>query len=223
MTMQTGLRDLGEIEGKVLLFGGPYSNLQATQALIAEAQARGIAPANAICTGDLVAYGADPVATARAVMSWGAAVVAGNCERQLAEVAPDCGCGFDAGSACDLLSKGWYPYAAARVSDELRRSFAALPDMIRFDHAGRRYAVLHGGARDNSRFVWPDAPDAVFADERHAVEAVAGPVDAIIAGHCGIAFQRHAAGIDWINPGVIGLPPHDGRPMTRFGLLDADG
>ncbi|MEL6315485.1 MAG: hypothetical protein AAFQ60_15735, partial [Pseudomonadota bacterium] len=56
------LKDLGEIDTEVVLFGGPYSNLHATRALLDEVARL---DAKAICTGDVVAYGADPSATLR--------------------------------------------------------------------------------------------------------------------------------------------------------------
>ncbi|MGC9271648.1 MAG: radical SAM protein, partial [Acidiphilium sp.] len=46
--------------GPVLIFGGNYSNLQASIALLDAARAHGIAPDHIICTGDIIAYGADP-------------------------------------------------------------------------------------------------------------------------------------------------------------------
>ena len=55
--------DLGTLKGPVVFFGGPYSNLQATQALLAEAEAQGVPPGNLICTGDIAAYCAQPVET----------------------------------------------------------------------------------------------------------------------------------------------------------------
>ena len=58
-----------------LAFGGPYSNLQALDALLAEAARLGIPPARMVCTGDVVAYAADPVAVTERMMrsgkSWG--------------------------------------------------------------------------------------------------------------------------------------------------------
>ena len=104
------VRDLGEMEGEVLLFGGPYSNLHALQALQDRAGAQGLPPERAICTGDVAAYCADPGPSVSLLRDWGAAVVAGNCERQIAAGAGDCGCGFEAGTACDLLSRGWYAH-----------------------------------------------------------------------------------------------------------------
>lgn len=65
------------------MFGGCYSNLEATVALRCEAERLGIAPHNTICTGDVVAYCADPVATVDEVRDWGVHVVMGNCEESL--------------------------------------------------------------------------------------------------------------------------------------------
>ena len=57
-------RDLGVLDGDVLLFGGAYSNLQATWALMGQAHARAIAADHVICTGDIVAYCGAPARTA---------------------------------------------------------------------------------------------------------------------------------------------------------------
>ena len=47
------------MDGPVLVFGGPYSNLEATRAVLAEAVRLAIPSEHVICTGDIVAYGAD--------------------------------------------------------------------------------------------------------------------------------------------------------------------
>lgn len=214
------VRDLGRLEGDVLLFGGPYSNLQATQALFAAAGH--IPMSNRICTGDVVAYCADALATWDLVQAGCAAIVAGNCEKQLAEGAEDCGCGFEEGSLCDLASRGWYPYAAAQMAGREAR-LAACPDVVVFTHEGRRYAAIHGGISDISRFIWPTCPQAVLQFEINALQGIVGDVDGVICGHCGIAFERVVNGCQWINAGVIGMPPHDGRPETRYAVLGADG
>ena len=58
--MQTPLM---EADGPVLIFGGSYSNLQATAAVLTEAERLGVPRDRTICTGDLAAYCADSVAT----------------------------------------------------------------------------------------------------------------------------------------------------------------
>ncbi|WP_299674963.1 metallophosphoesterase family protein [uncultured Roseobacter sp.] len=214
------LRDLGVINGPVLLFGGPYSNAQATRALLHEAAARGIDGGQLICTGDIVAYGAAPQICVELIRQSGAAVVAGNCEKQIGAGALECGCGFEEGSTCDMLSLGWYPFARAHVDEAARAWMRACPDIVSFRHQGARYAVIHGGITDVARFIWPNDDETVFDAEWRAIEAQIGPVDHVIAGHCGLAFIRETERGQWLNPGVIGLPPHDGRQQTRFGLLD---
>ncbi|MFU8777034.1 MAG: metallophosphoesterase family protein [Roseovarius sp.] len=216
------IADLGQMDEPLVIFGGPYSNLQAMQALLARAKALGIAPERMICTGDVVAYCAQPVETVALIRAAGCLVLAGNCERQLAQNAMDCGCGFDAGTQCDLLSAGWYGHADRLVGAEARDWMGGLPDLILFTHAGRRAAVIHGGVSDVSRFVWPISDITVFQEEISYIQEVAGHIDMIFAGHCGLMFQRQIGAVDWINAGAIGMPPHDGRVETGFAVLDGN-
>jgi len=213
-------QDLGQLNGPIVLFGGPYSNLQALEALFERARALGVGPERMICTGDVVAYCADAFAVSERMWSSGVPVVAGNCEKQLATRAKNCGCGFEDGSACDLLSVGWYGYASAQISDVQCRWMGQAPDIISFVNAGKRYAVIHGGHHDIARFIWPVSSEAVFDEEWQAVERSIGPIDKIIAGHCGVPFERQTPRGAWINAGVIGMPPNDGAPQTRFAVLD---
>ena len=137
--------DLGVVTGRLLVFGGPYSNLRATEAIRTRAEHLGIPPERVVCTGDVVAYCAEPEETSRLVAAWGCHVIQGNCEQQIAEGAEDCACNFEAGSACAVLAKGWYPFARARVSDEMRVWMRGLPETIRFGSGGLRFRVVHGG------------------------------------------------------------------------------
>ncbi|WP_371223852.1 metallophosphoesterase family protein [Roseovarius sp. 2305UL8-3] len=214
--------DLGVLDGPVLIFGGPYSNLQATQAVLDKAAKQGIAPSNVICTGDVVAYCGQPVETIDAIRSFGCAVVAGNCEKQLAAYEDNCGCGFEVGTTCDLLSAGWYAHASATVGDEDRQWMAELPDLIRFSHQGQQMAVIHGGVRDVSRFVWPSDAHTVFNEEISEIQKVVPQTSCVFAGHSGSPFQRDIENIRWVNAGVVGMPSHDGTPDTRYVVLHDD-
>ena len=205
--------DLGRLDGPVLLFGGPYSNRQATEALIAEAGRLGIPASRAICTGDVVAYAAAPQATVDRLRAWGCAVVMGNCEEALAADAGDCGCGFAAGSQCAALSDAWYRYSVAALDAEAKRWMAALPRTIDFVLGGRRLHCVHGSVTRINRFV--------FASEQSAIDAelAACDADGVIGGHCGLPFTAIRGGRLWHNPGAIGLPAHDGTPRVWFSLL----
>lgn len=199
----------------ILVFGGPYSNLRATDALIQEAARRGIGPDRIICTGDIVAYCAEPEETARRIRDFGCHVIQGNCEQQLAAGAQDCACNFEAGSTCDLLAKGWYPFADTRVSASTRDWMGGLPQTMHFQYAGLTFRVIHGGVDEVSRWVF--ASDKV----RLAEEAARAATDVIIAGHCGLPFISTVGRRVWFNPGVIGMPANDGTPDIWYGLVEA--
>jgi predicted phosphodiesterase len=203
------------MDGPVLVFGGPYSNLQATEAVLAEAARRGIPPRRIICTGDVVAYGADAARCCDLVMGSGIAVIAGNCEENLAAGALDCGCGFEEGTACDLLSRAWYAHADREVTPAHRAWMAGLPRRIVLALPdGRRLAVLHGGTQDISRFLFASAPEADLA-----AEIAATGCEGVIAGHCGLPFARRVGDGLWLNAGAIGMPADDGTPRAWFAVL----
>ncbi|MFK7941121.1 MAG: metallophosphoesterase [Roseovarius sp.] len=213
------LLDMGELDAPVLLFGGPYSNLHALNAMFEVAQARDIPASHVICTGDVVAYCAHAAQSVARVRAHGCAVVAGNCEKQLAAYWDNCGCGFEAGTTCDLLSAGWYAHASRTLGPEDRAWMGQCPDLIRFRHHGQVYAVLHGGVTDISRFLWSTSFSADFQEEITRIQELVPDTSCIIAGHSGVAFQRQIGDIAWVNAGVIGMPPHDGTPQTEYALL----
>jgi len=201
------------LDGPLLVFGGPYSNLEATTALLAEARRRAIAPPHIICTGDVVAYGADPQKVIDLVRASGIRVVMGNCEESLAAQAADCGCGFADGSACAVLSGQWYPYADRQIDAASRAWMGALPRRLEVALGGRRLAVVHGGVTEINRFLF--ATDTAALDAELADAAA----DGVIAGHCGLPFSRISGGRLWHNAGVVGLPANDGTPRIWFSLL----
>lgn len=201
----------------LLVFGGPYSNLRALKRLRERAGKLGIPPLQCICTGDVVAYCAEPEETTRAVRDWGCRVVAGNCEEQLAAAADNCACGFEEGTECAALAKGWYPFANARMSPESRRWMAALPKTITFMLGGRSFRVVHGGVEVNNRFL--------FSSQREALsdELDRSGTDVVIGGHCGVPFIAGIGERVWFNPGVIGMPANDGTSDVWYGLIRMAG
>ncbi|MCP4392390.1 MAG: metallophosphoesterase, partial [Gammaproteobacteria bacterium] len=130
--------DPANIDDRLLIFGGPYSNFAATVAMRQRALDLGISADRVICTGDLVAYCAEPDQTLQLIRDWGIRVVMGNCEESLAFSEPDCGCGFDADSSCSTLAITWYRYADRRVTPEQRRWMQSLPRHIDFQLSGTR-------------------------------------------------------------------------------------
>jgi predicted phosphodiesterase len=214
------IENLGVLNASLALFGGPYSNAQATRAFFGAIGRHGVSRGNVICTGDVVAYCGDPRRAIDLIRASGCTVVAGNCEKQLSVGAFNCGCGFETGTACDILSNGWFSFANSQISAADRDWMGTCPDIAVFMHQGQRCAVIHGGVTDISRFVWSNSPEEMFAREIADLTRILGPIDTVICGHSGLPFIRQISEVTWVNAGAIGMPPHDGRQMTRYAILD---
>src|SRR5260370_21070411 len=111
-------RPLLQLDGPAIVFGGPYGNLEAMRALLEQAARLGVPGERMVCTGDVVAYCADPAATVDLVRRSGARVVMGNCEESLAARNSDCGCGFVPGSACDKLAAACFAHPDRPLDDD---------------------------------------------------------------------------------------------------------
>jgi predicted phosphodiesterase len=201
------------LSGPVLVFGGPYGNLEATTAVLEVARRRGIPPGNILCTGDVVAYCADPQAVVDRLREAGVLIVMGNCEESLADGVADCGCGFSAESACAVLSNQWFPFVDRHIDADSRAWMGALPRRIDLVIGGRRLAAIHGGVTQINRFVFATSDDAITE------ELAAADCDGVIAGHCGLPFTRVVDGRLWHNAGVVGMPANDGTPRAWFSVL----
>lgn len=198
----------------LLVFGGPYGNLQATEALFRAARRTGIAPDRMLCTGDVIGYCGDPLATVQLIRASGIAVVMGNCEEQIGAAAADCGCGYAPGTVCDALSAEWFRFAAAEVDEASRAWMRGLPRRARVRFAGRHLLAIHGGVRRINRFLF-----ASTAWRSKAAEIAAAGGEGVLAGHCGIPFTQIVADRLWHNAGVIGMPANDGLCTTWYAVI----
>lgn len=207
--------DLGKYTGKVLLFGGVYSNLQALEALKTIAEELNIAPENCICSGDIVGYCAQPEQTVQLIKQWGAKSILGNVEEQLIEGATDCGCDFTEGSRCDGFSKLWYPYAQSKLSQDSLEYLKTLPDFISFKMGDKKATVVHGSTSLISEFIFKSTAWDCKAPHFEATKS-----DIIIAGHCGLPFHESKDDKLWLNPGVIGMPVNNGSPNVWYAILE---
>lgn len=208
------------MDGPVLVYGGTYGNLLATLALLKEAERLGVPRERMVCTGDVAAYCAEPLATAGVVRRFGGHVVMGNCEESLGNDAADCGCGFADGSACAELAAEWYAHAARALDAEHRAWMRGLPRRLDILVGGRRLAVIHGSVSRINRFIFASTAQA---EKLREIE-LAG-TDGVIGGHCGLPFTQNLDGRLWHNPGAVGLPANDGTPRVWYSLLtpEADG
>ncbi len=207
--------DLGTLTGKLLVFGGPYSNLQALTELKSIAELHGIPSQRIICTGDILGYCAQPEESVQFVREWGIHAIQGNVEQNILLDEDDCGCNFTEGGRCDLFSRTWFPFAARSVSTDTRQWLNTLPHHLSFTYAGKSGAVVHGSAQHISEFVFKSTPWSVKEESFQATGA-----DVILAGHAGLPFADEQMDKIWLNAGVIGMPANDGTPRIWYLLLD---
>src|SRR5579863_3857783 len=141
------------VDGPLLVFGGCYSNLEATLALRAAAERLGIPPGRIICTGDVVAYGADAVATVATIRDWNVHAIMDNCEGSLGWRRPDCGGGFAEDSVCAELSTAWYAHADGQLGETERAWMRARPRRLYVRIGERCIAIVHGSVERINEFM----------------------------------------------------------------------
>lgn len=213
--MDKKIEQLGKLDGKVLIFGGVYSNLQALNALINAAKDLNIPASNCISTGDLIGYCAQPEETISTFKKWNAKSILGNVELQLINDEDDCGCDFTKGSRCDGFSKLWYPFAKGHLSKSSIDYLKTIPDHISFQLGEHSISVIHGSYTNISEFIFKSTSWQLKSPNFKALNCTT-----IIAGHCGLPFTDTKKNLTWINPGVIGMPANDGTPNVWYATLE---
>jgi predicted phosphodiesterase len=212
--MSNTILSLGRIDAPLLVFGGPYSNLAATLALLNQAEHLNIPSEHIICTGDIVAYCAEPEQTSQLLRDSAIHIVQGNCEESLAEGSADCGCGFEPGMVCSTLSAQWYEYANSRISPHIRAWMGALPSAITLQMGRFQCRVIHGGVEQINRFIFASTPEHEKQQELDTFNT-----DIMIGGHCGLPFGQKTGDRGWLNAGVIGLPANDATQSVWYMLM----
>ena len=204
-----------EIGSRALVFGGAYGNLQATTAVLDKARELGFSPDQVIFTGDTVAYCGQPSETAQLIRDSGIHVIMGNCEESLGEGADDCGCGFDEGTECSLLSVAWYRFCQNALDTEVKEWMRQLPKSALFKLGDYRLQCVHGTPASINEFVFPSNINNGEFKIHSSVE-----VDGYLVGHSGIPFLAELDGKAWINSGAAGMPANDGTPRIWFATLE---
>ena len=205
---------IGSFDEPIMVFGGPYGNLEATAALLAAAQRARIPPARMLCTGDLVAYCADPQATVDVIRGAGITVIMGNCDESLGQGAADCDCGFAKGSTCDILTVQWFAYASRVLDADAKVWMRTLPRQVALTLAGRRLVAVHGNANQINRFVFASTASTETLEACAHLDA-----DGILGGHAGLPFTEITQDCLWHNAGVIGVPANDATPRVWYSIL----
>ena len=164
----------------------------------------------AVCLGDLVDYGPDPLRCVRWAMTNARHAIRGNHDH-------------GASQAVEVSGEAGYRYLT-RVSRALvwetlgveeRRYLIQLPLTCRFTVQGRRFLMVHGTPRDPlDEYVMRD-PE-VWAERLKDCEA-----DVVLVGHSHMQFNLKVGSSIVINPGSVGNP-RDGDPRAAYAIIDGN-
>lgn len=192
------------VPARVLVISDVHCNLIALERVLEDAGSFD----DAICAGDIVGYGPDPVECVEMIAKRGFKCVAGN--HDLAAITGD--------------KSHLNAYAAAAIS--IQRSLlkprqsmwlGRLPSSISLDMGGLRMVVYHGSPSDPYwEYILP--MEALYRAEEF-FEATGA--DFLILGHTHIPFIHRFEGRVFLNPGSVGQP-RDGDPRASYMLVDVD-
>jgi predicted phosphodiesterase len=207
---------------RVLLLGDIHSNLEALQAVLQEARARGGFDV-LWCLGDIVGYGPDPGPCIDLLRTLSHVAVAGN--HDLAAVGA---IGLEAFNPHAAEAARW---TAQQLSPQQRSYLEALPQRVEQGE----FTLVHGSPLDP---VWDYfLPDAMSPEEvRQSFQRFHTPY--CLVGHSHIPLVCRASDLGFfalpegkpvrltgerlvVNPGGVGQP-RDGDPRACCALYDAD-
>ncbi len=197
----------------VAVFGGVYSNHVALRAALVDAKRRGAE--EAICLGDLGAFGPHPDRTAEVLREERVPVVRGNYDDSIARGLTDCQCGYT-DSRDNYFAALSYEYTLSRTAPEHRRWMARFPLHLRFRLGEARVLAFHGSPRRMNEFLWETATPT------HLLQAMAEQygADILLGAHTGIHWSRGISEEGWyINAGALGRPANDGRTEVWYAIL----
>lgn len=209
---------------RVLVISDLHANLQATEAVLADAASAGWT--RALVLGDIVGYGADPAAvidTIRALPH--ATLIRGNHDKAVA--------GIDSAEDFNPIARDSVRWTTGALDAARLAWLRALPaGPLTIDDLGIATTIAHGAPFDEDYYLF-DADDASHAfDMDDAAAIFVGHTHlqmafTRVAGRARSAVRMEADVIPLattrvlINPGAVGQP-RDGDPRAAYALLDAE-
>ncbi len=197
---------------RALIVSDIHGNIDALEAVAAQAFGGAERIDQVWVLGDLVDYGGAPAEAIAWVQSHAAVVVRGNHDHAV-------GTGEDCRSAplYHDLAVATREYFRPRLTTADRGYLAALPlhASIRLPR-GTRIALVHASHEDPLfGYIPADAPDERW---RTALMA-AGSAEFVLVGHTHDQFARPIGRTLLVNPGSVGLPK-DGDPRAEYAVFD---
>jgi len=201
---------------KVALIGDVHGNLPALEAVLADAERRGLATVWNV--GDFVGYGPFPDEVVKLLRGRPDTVsIAGNYDLKALKFRKKSGKWQKT-----KRREKWFAFKWAydNLSNKSRKYLRSLPKEIRLEAEGWRVLLTHGSPESNKEHLGPDTPAERLRELAKTAEA-----DVVLCGHSHQAFKRRVpgagdgrGGVWFINPGTVGRPD-DGDPRASYAVL----
>lgn len=203
-----------EMNNKIALLGGVYSNYLALEEVIKDAKEKSV---DAIyCLGDLGAFGPNPDKVFPILIDNNIPVVQGNYDNSIGNDLDDCQCGYT-DPRDNYYARLSYKYTYEHTNQTNKKWMQELPQAIRFEISGYRILLCHGSPRQVNEFLWETTTPT------HFLEKLCNDYDTdiICATHTGIHWDRKLSSKKhFINVGVIGRPENDGTTEVGYTILN---
>ncbi len=201
--------------GRILVFGGVYSNHHALRATLEKARVRG---AEAVyCLGDLGGFGPHPERVHPLLVDNDVRVIQGNYEQSLSSGAEDCNCGYTDPRDNHFADLS-YRYTEKNCSPGFKRWMGRLPERRRVRVGEKELLLVHGSPRQINEFLFESTAPVSFLETLLDRERC----DGVLCTHTGLHWRRRLpSGRDVVNVGVIGRPANDGNTHVWYTTIAA--
>jgi putative phosphoesterase len=188
-------------QAEIAVLADVHGNLHALEAVIENAEARGIS--SFLNAGDLIGYGPYSQEVIELLRSKNCVSVVGNFDLEV----------FQKPNGEKDEKKIAIEFTRKQVSKAYRSYLLSLPRFVRLEIAGKRFFMTHGS---------PDSIDEhLYADTSvPRLNEIAGEVksDVIITGHSHEQYVRDLSGVFFLDPGSVGRPG-DATPKASYAVI----
>jgi putative phosphoesterase len=188
-------------EAEVAVLADVHGNLHALQAVIENAEKRGVT--FFLNAGDLTGFGPFPNEVIELLQSKHAISVIGNFDLEVLQKA----------TKAKNESKIALEFVRDQISGSCRAYLRSLPREIRLKIAGKRILLTHGSPESIDEHLYSNTLPKRLKELAQKAKA-----DVVITGHSHEQYTREAEGVFFINPGSVGRPG-DGNPQAAYAVL----
>jgi predicted phosphodiesterase len=202
---------------RIGLFGGVYSNYLALEALLDDAERRGVQ--RLYCLGDLGAFGPFPDRVCQILRETRIPIVQGNYDSSIGNRLADRQCGYT-DPRDNYFAKLSYDYTFRHTSSDNKGWLQRLSPEIRIWIGQYRILLCHGSPRKTNEFLWETTTSDAFLNWLFQKY----DTDLIVGTHTGLHWHRETSpGKHFINCGAIGRPPNDGQTTVVYTVISIEG